>query len=342
MSYVVPSRGDVHINAPLTNISIAYAQDASHFIAARVFPTIAVMKQSDAYFTYDRGEFNRDDMAERAPATESAGGTYKIGNDTYYARVYAYHRDIPDPVRANADNPLNLDREATLFVTQKALIKRERTWAANYFTAGAPGDTWTFDVDGDSTDSGANFDPTDAAANQRLFWNNASSNPIENIREGKRYVLEATGFVPNKLTLGQAVYDALLDHPDIVGRIDRGQTSGPATTNMVTLADLFEVDEVLVMRAIVNTAGIGATAAHSFIGGKHALLSYAPPAPGIMTPSAGYTFTWAGLMGSGGEGMRIKRFRMEHLESERVEIGMAYDQKKISADLGYFFGNIVQ
>lgn len=341
MPFTQPSRSDVHVNKPLTNISIGYVQDAANFVAGRVFPQVPVAKQSDAYFTYERGDFNRDEMQERTPGTESAGGTYEIGNDTYYAKTYAYHRDIPGPVRANADNPINLDREATLFVTQKALIKREVTWAANYFTAGAPGDTWTFDVDGAASAS-ASFDPTSAANNDKVYWDDASSTPIEDVRQGKRYVLEETGFEPNKLTLGKATYDALVDHPDIVGRIDRGQTTGAARANLVTLADLFEVDEVLVMKAVKNTSQKGQTASHSFIGGKHALLSYAPAMAGIMTPSAGYTFNWTGLVGSGNEGLRIKRFYLDAIESDRVEIDMSYAQKLIAADLGYFFGGIVQ
>lgn len=339
---IQPGRGDVHVNQPLTNISIAFMQSQSNFVAGRVFPNIPVAKQSDAYFTYDRGEFNRDEAEERAPGAESAGGSYKIGNDTYYARVYAYHKDVPDQVRDNADSPINLDREATEYVTMKALIKREVQWASNYFTAGNPGDTWTFDADGVAAGaSGALFDPTDAANNQVLQWNDAASTPIEDIRTGKRYVLEETGFEPNSLTLGKAVYDALLDHPDIVGRIDRGQTDGAARANLVTLRDLFEVEEIFVMRAIKNTAKKGQTAAHSFIGGKNALLSYRPATPGLMTPSAGYTFSWTGQAGSGPDGIRIKRFRMENLESDRVEVQFSFDQKRISEDLGYFFGAIV-
>lgn len=343
MPFSQPSRSDVHVNRPLTNISIAYAQDAMNFIASRVFPVVPVSKQSDAYFTYERGEFNRDEMKERAPGTESAGGTYDIGTETYYARTRAYHRDIPEQIRANADNPINLDREAAEFVTQKGLINREINWATKYFTAGAPGDTWTFDVDGvaSGATAPASFDPTDAANNDKLHWSDASSTPIEDIRQGKRYVLEETGFEPNKLTLGKAVYDALIDHPDIVGRIDRGQTDGAARANLVTLADLFEVEEVLVMKAIKNTSKQGQAAAHSFIGGKHAMLSYAPKTAGLLTPSAGYTFNWSGLVGTGNDGMRIKRFYLDAIESDRIEIDMSYDQKIVAADLGYFFGAIV-
>jgi hypothetical protein len=341
MPFTQPSRGDVHVNRPLTNISIAFVQSQDAFVASRVFPNIPVAKKSDAYFTYDRGEFNRDEMEERTPGTESAGGSYQISTDTYFARTRAYHKDVPDEVRANADSPINLDREATEFLTRKALIKREVTWATAYFTAGAPGDTWTFDVDGAAARSAA-FDPTAAGNNDVVFWDDASSTPIEDVRLLKRYVLERTGFMPNTLTLGRPVYDALVDHPDIVGRIDRGQTTGPAMANRRALAALFEVEDVLVMDAIQNTGVEGQTAVHAFIGGKHALLSYKPASPGLMTPSAGYTFSWTGAVGSGNDGLRIKRFRMEHLESDRVEIGMSYDQKKTSADLGAFFGAIVQ
>ncbi len=343
MPFIQPSRSDVHVNRPLTNISLAFVQQADNFVAQKVFPNVPVGKQSDLYFTYDRGEFNRDEMKERSPGTESAGGTYKIGNDNYFARTRAYHRDVPDALRANADDPISLDREATIFITTKGLINREINFRTAYFTAGDPGDTWTFDVDGAATASTpANFDPTDAANNQKVFWDDASSTPIEDVRQGKRFVLESTGFMPNTLTLGRAVFDTLIDHPDIVGRLDRGQTTGPAQATRESLAALFEVDEVLVMDAIQNTAIEGATATHEFIGGKHAMLSYRPLTPGIMTPSAGYTFSWTGLLGNTPDGMRVKRFRMDHLESDRMEIDMSYDQKLISADLGYFFGGIVQ
>lgn len=343
MPYTQPSRSDVHVNRPLTNISLGFVQDAENFVAGRVFPVVPVGKQSDSYFTYDRGEFNRDEMKERAPATESAGGTYKIGTDTYFAIERAFHRDIPESVRRNADSPINLDREATMFVTQKALINREVNWVAKFFTAGAPGDTWTFDVDGAATATApASFDPTSAANNNKVFWNDNASTPIEDVRQGKRFVLEETGFKPNTLVLGRAVFDVLLDHPDIVGRLDRGQTAGPAMATKDALAALFEVDRVEVMDAVRNTAKKGQTASHSFIGGKHALLAYRPPTPGIMTPAAGYTFAWTGMLGANEEGMRITRFFMRPIKSDRIEIETFYDQKLVAPDLGYFFGSIVE
>jgi hypothetical protein len=58
-----------------------------------------------------------------------------------------------------------------------------------------------------------------------------------------------------------------------------------------------------------------------------------------MIPSAGYTFSWNGWMGASQLGHRIKRFRMEHLEADRVEVQMAFDHKIVAPDVGYFFEN---
>ena len=76
-------------------------------------------------------------------------------------------------------------------------------------------------------------------------------------------------------------------------------------------------------------------------GDEQALLTYSERSPGIMKPSAGYTFSWTGMRGAGANGGRIKRFRMEHLESDRVEIEMAFDQKQVASDLGAFFNDVL-
>ncbi len=325
-----PTAGDVHVNTPLTNISIAYLQSAENFVSQRVFPNIPVTKQSDRYYTYDRGEFNRDEAEERAPGTESAGGGYTLDNTpTYFCKVYAFHKDVPDQIRGNADAVLNLDNEATEYVTHKALIKREKLFVSKYFTSGI----WTVDIDGVAAAPGAG---------EVLFWSLDTGDPIKDIRAGRTNRLQDTGFEPNTLVMGKAVWDAVIDHPDIVDRIKYGQTPGaPAIANIEALMKLLELERIFVMKAIENTAAEGATPAHSFIGGKHALLCYVAPSPGIMTPSAGYTFSWTGWMGAGAEGNRIKRFRLEKIESDRVEGQMSFDQKLVAADCGYFFNGIV-
>lgn len=324
-----PTQGDVHVNRPLTNISIAYMQSANGFVADQVFPNIPVAMQSDLYYTYDRGFFNRDEMKKRAPGTESAGIGFEVATEPYFADVWGLHHDIPDQRRRNTDSPLQPDTEATNLLTNQALIRRERLWVDNYFKTGV----WGVDVTGNAS----------ASSNQRVFWNRDSSTPIEDIRAAKTFVQQSTGFVPNTLVLGQEVYDKLVDHPDIVDRIKYGQTPGsPAIVNVQSMAALFDLERILVASAIYNSAAEGADNVHQFIGGKNAMLCYSAPNPGIMTPSAGYTFSWTGYLAAGNQGNRITRFRMDHLRSDRVEIEMAFDQKVIGSDLGYFFSDIIE
>lgn len=325
-----PTMSDVHVNRPLTNISIATIQQAVNFIASRAFPIVPVAKQSDAYFLYASAYWDTDEMTVRAPATESDGSGYKVdGTSTYFCPLYAIHKDIPDQLRANADVPINLDREATDYVTLKALIKRERLFAANFMAAGL----WTYDYTGVAAGP---------VGTQVLQWNDAASTPIEDVWDAKQSILEHTGFEPNKLILGYPVYKTLVNHPDIIDRVKYGQTAGrPAMVDVSELAQVFKVDEVLVSRGIVNTALIGGAANRSFINGKKVLLVYAPSSPGLMTPTGGYIFSWTGYLGAGPEGNRIKRLRMDLKSADRVEIEIAFDMKLISADLGAFWDTVV-
>lgn len=313
-----PTPSDVHVNRPLSQISIAFMQNASNFVADRVFPNIPVEKQSDTYWVYDRTHFNRDEMQVRAPNAESKGSGYEVSTTPYYAPVFAFHHDIPDQVRANADSAIVPDRDATMLVSSKALIKREKTWAARYFQPGVWGTTQTTVMDWDGT-----------------------GNPIVQIRSAKRSVLLKTGFEPNTLVLGKRAADLLIDNALVVDRIQFSNNPAPAMVRMGQLAQLLELDRIFVMSGIENTAVEGAAESNAFIGTDvDALLCYAAPSPGMMIPSAGYTFSWNGMFGSSALGSRVSRFRMEAIKSDRVEIEMAYVQQLISADLGYFFDDV--
>lgn len=317
-----PTASSVHINAPLTNISIAFLQDQTRFIARRVFPTVPVKKQSDRYFLYDKKQWFRSDARERAPGTESAGSGFTIDNTpNYFAAVWALHNDVDDQVRANADNPIQPDRDATEFVTRGIMLRQELEWKAKYFTTSV----WIGSTTGGDITPGT-------------LWSAGGSTPIEDMRAQMQAVDIKTGFTPNKLILGAEVWTVLQDHPDFQERIKYTQT-GIMTTDL--LASILEIDEVLVAKAIEDTAGEGAASAHAYVFGKDALLVYASKRPGIKVPSAGYTFAWTGLLGSNAEGMTMSRFRMDALKSDRVEGEAAYDQKIVAPELGAFFSAVV-
>lgn len=315
-----PTLGDVHVNRPLTDVSVGWVQQQSDFIADRIFPQVPVEKQSDLYFTYSRADFYRSQAQKRAPSTESAGGGWAMGTDNYFADRYSIHKDVDDMVRANSDAPIRVDADATIWTTQQLWLIREIVFMATYFTPGV----WT-----NQTTPGT-------------LWNAAGSTPIQDIRRRIFERKAATGFRPNVLVLGPLVYQALTDHPDVIARVNAGQTpGGPATANAQTIARILDLDRVEIAWAVQNTAVEGATEATSFIAGKHALLAYANPTPSLQMPSAGYIFTWRGLLGAGSMGQRMKKFRMEALESDRIEGDLAFACKMVANECGHFFNGAV-
>ena len=328
-----PTARAVHVDQPLTNISIAFLQNANNFVASRVFPNIRVQKKSDVYYRYDRGFFNRNEAKLRAPATEAAIAGFGIDTDSYMAKVVSLKTQLSWQVAANADTPVQLERANTELLLHKMLIEKEVDWATRYFSTGV----WGLEEEGVAASPGTD---------EVIQWSDGTSGePIENIRKGKTDVLESTGYEPNTMVVGQRVLDALVDHPDIIDRIKYSGGVGnqnPARTSMQALAQLFEVDRILVMKGVQNTAAEGDTNAHSFIGGRSALLCYVPPTPGLMTPSAGYTFTWSGYQGASNEfGVSVRRREREIIEANEIEATMAYTHKLVAADLGKFWLDIV-
>lgn len=333
-----PNVNNVHIDAILTNISVAYLQNTDNFIADKVFPVIPVDKKSNLYFKYTKDDWFRDEAQRRADGTASAGSGYGLTTETYMADVYAFHKDIGDQTRANADNPLNPDMEATQFVTQRLLLRREVQWSSDYFTSGI----WT---SGDYVGVADNTAPL--GAGEAFKWSDYLvnptsylSNPIVDVESAKATVLQNTGYEPNTFVLGYKVFQTLKNHPLLVDRYKYTQSGAIVTEDL--LAQLFGVDRVLVAKAVVNSGAEGTNSqSYDFTVGSGALLCYTAPNPGLMTPSAGYTFMWTGVSGGLGSTIGVSRFRMEELKADRVEGEIAFDNKVVASDLGFFWSEII-
>lgn len=322
-----PTQTSVHIDAVLTNVSVAYIPKQEFFIASKAFAQVPVEHQTNKFWKYTKDDWFRDEAKRRADASESSGSGYNLGNDSYACDVFAHHKDIGDKTLGNADKGLNLHEDATRFVTTRLLLRQEVQFVNDAFKTGV----WATDITGVASAP---------SASQRIYWSDyANSDPIEDVEDGKEAILKTTGYMPNVLLIGYQVWRKLKNHPLFVDRVK--YTNSEALTKEI-IARYFEVDEILVAQSIQNTAREGATGTYNFVFGKSALLMYRNPAPSLLEPSAGYTFVWNGVSGGLGLPVAISSFRMEHLKAERIEGEAAWDNKIVATDLGYFFSNIVQ
>lgn len=333
---LMPTGRSLYINAPLTNISVGWQQTetARQFVADQVFPRVGVQQQGGLYWKYRKEDWFRGQAEKRAPATESAGGGWEVETDSYFANVWAVHKDVADQDRANAAQTFNLDRDAAIWCTQNILLAREREWTSTFMTTGV----WTGAT---GIGGGANgADLTGAAAagsNQFVQFDLAGSIPIELIAGQSIGMARRSGFRPNTLVMGPLVYNALLNNAAIIERI---KYSSPAFPTEELLRRALGVERMFVTWGIQTTANYGAaTPTFDFLSADSMLLCYTTPTPALQTPTAGYIFSWDGFLGAGAYGGRIKRFRMEAIESDRIEGEMAFDMKVVSPEMGVFFTN---
>lgn len=321
-----PTPGDVHVNRPLTNVSIMHAQSEDAFLTGKAGVTLPVEKQSDLVVRFKKGAFYRDEMAVRAPGAETPGSGFEMDSPlTYYCAVRGFHHDIADQVRANTDSPINQDRAATKLVTRKRLVNSDRRFAATMLASGAG-----WDVKRQGVASGSYTLDTNV-----IKWNDyQNSNPILDVSfYATKVQLASGGFRPKKGITTRPVWDVLKDHPDFVGLISGGATTDkPSIVSRKLVAEKFELDELIVVESIYDAELENGTWAPAFIGGSAFLLAYTPQQAALEEPSAFYNFTWNGYMGNA-MGQRVKKFRMENLASDRIEIESADDWKLTGADM---------
>jgi hypothetical protein len=325
MALLTPS--SVHIDQPLTNLTLAYVQSQENFIADKVFPTVGVAKQSDKYYIYDRASMNRSgDVKKLAPRTEVDRIGLALSNSSYYADVYGLGMDFDEQTLANEDAALEIRAAGAQTLVNRILIDREEKFASTFFAAGV----WT----GQSTPA-------------NLWSDYTNSTPITDVTTARRAMqLTSGGYKPNTMVVGKEVRDILINHPDILARLNGGATvSNTALVTNAKLAEIFEVENFYVMEAVKNSGAEGLAESNAFIGGKHALLTHTPSTAGLMTPAAGLTFAWNSISGVNNLGVSIESFSDDALKrmqvAEHIQAKLAYDMKVVGADLGYFFNTVV-
>ncbi len=324
-----PSQNAVHVDAALTNFSIAYMQDQTNFVADVVFPNVPVDHKSDKYFVFSKDAFLRAGGKQVPYGQEAPRGGFALSTSSYdVGTPWRWAFDLTPDVLANADGGVNIDQAASNYVMSGLLIQREVQWAAAYFTTGV----WGTDVVG-----GTGF----------TQWNDdANSDPITDISTARATILSNTGYLPNTLCVSFWVHEALKKHPLIIDRLKYvGGASKAITAEM--LAAMFEVDRYVVAKAVQATSQEGETVSTALVLGKNALLCYSAPAPGLLAHSAGYNFVWSKLTGMNNLGVATFRYPMPHLGvssnsvTERIEGQYAYSLQVTGKDLGYFFSNAV-
>jgi hypothetical protein len=164
-----------------------------------------------------------------------------------------------------------------------------------------------------------------------------NSNPIDAILQA----CDAMIMRPNKLIMGQAVWTKFRQHPKVVEAVKATGAGGVNAYGVVArqaVADLLEMQEVMVGQSFVNTAAKGAAVTMSRCWGKFCALMYTEPVAGTQGAT---TF---GFTAEAGGGPRVRNWMEPQRGADGVEVVQMVDTVKEvlpANDLGYLFSAAV-
>ena len=275
---------------------------------------VPVRKQSDKYYICDseRETFRQSDD-RRAPGTAANEVNFSLSTDSYYCEDHALTSAIPDEERENADPVIQPNIDRTEFLRAKIDLNKEIELAGMLTSTSVITQSTTLTSTGQ--------------------WSHADSNPITAVETAKATIMASVQEMPNTLVLPYEVYAKVRLHAAVVARVAYGSVG---TVNEQILAQIFDVERVLVPRAFKNTAAPGQTASMAYVWGKNALLCYVPPRPALKQVSLAYTFGWSGAPGSV-DGNRVELWREERRKADVVRVQRYYDQKVIAAGAAYLW-----
>lgn len=319
-----PTASSVHIDAAITQFSLAYMAEPNNYLGTRPFPVIQVDKKTDKYWIWTKNDWLRMQMERRGPGQESAGSGFTLTSDTYSCDVFALHKDIDHITAANAD--VNLERATARWLAQQALIKFDAQLVSDFLGTGK----WAQDYTGVASAPGAN---------QFVQWNDQTvSDPRADIEAGKLKILSTTSMMPNTFIMGYQVFQALKMHPDFRAQL---QYTSPDSITADMLGAILDIPRVFVNMGAYATNVEGETAAYSMVQGKTAWLGYVDPNPSAEVPTSAVIFEWTGVSQGLGAGVAVSQFPIPEKKVQRYEIESAWDNKIVGSDLGVFFTSAI-
>jgi len=273
-----PSPDSVHIPTYQPGILVRYQNN--EMVGNRLMPVVKVGNRSNVIASIPFGTgLSPTDTRLAGQGANLPELTWKVSNQgTYLVEDYGLMTFIPKQVAQNADAPFVEVRQTTAEILADTLeLMQEIDIAATVGTA---------------ANYASGYSTTIVTATDK--WDNPASDPADQVRTGVAKILRAPG-VKLVVVLGRDVFRALQKHPKVLAAMyGRASTVGGATPLAVTpqlLAQVFEVDEVVVGKAKKNTANDGQTVSLSDVWSGFAAVVAVQERPSpLRTNAFGYQF----------------------------------------------------
>lgn len=310
----MPLKSQLHTDQLLSNVSIKYKNDS--YIAQEMLPQVPVKKDSDLYRIFDRNfRLPETIRSSKGVAREAS---FDVTTGQYILVQHSLKDYVSDRDAENYDIS-DLRADTTEFLTDKILLRLENDVANLFVNQTSTGNTnasWSL--------------KHSLSAAQQWSLDSVTSNPIPQMDTAATVILENSGKVANYAMVPHRCLIAAKNHSSVIDRIK--YTSADITPAMI--AGLFDVPQLLVGKAVIETTEEGATTTSiSAIWGDNVFVGYKPAKASPLAPSAGYIFMNNIPM--------TKRWRVEERQSEAIEVNLHFQAKVVASLCGYLLQDVL-
>lgn len=300
------------IDPYLTGITVAFRNPSAALIADKVLPRVQVNKEEFGYNSFDANDaFTIPDtrVGRTSAVNQVEFGATRLTDQT---EDYGLEDPIPFKDIENArESGYDPEGRATEVITDLILLDREVRAANKVFS------TSTYAAGSKTTLAGVN-----------QWSDTANSDPVTVLENA----IDGMLVKPNKLVLGRAVWTALKRHPKVVTAV-LGSANSTGRVTAERLAEILEIQEVVVGEGWINTARKGQTASMARAWGKSAALLYINP---NADADRGITFGFTAQFGKR-VAMRYEDIKIGLDGGVIVRVGERVKEKVVASNLGYLF-----
>lgn len=298
--------------------------DQQGFIASKLFPVLDVTLAADTFGKIPLEQLLIEPELKRAPKAAYSRSDMTFTTDSYTTQEYGLEGVVDDNQAKKYRHYFDAEmavRNRTVHTVMKAMEKRVAALTFNTTT----------------------YTGASKFLSVSTEWSTASTaTPINDVEFGVRKIRANTGLWANALVISKTVYRNLRLCTQIIDRIasaGAGQATKASDITPALLAQVFDLDYVLVGGGTKNTAAEGQTATPGDIwDDEYAFVCRIAESNDIEEPCLGRTFHWTDdgsqVLGT------IETYRDESRRGDIVRVRHQTHEKILYTECGFLLGNI--
>lgn len=302
-------------NPLLTRLSLARRNAAVGYVAEFGSPTISIPAGEPShgeYYVFDEKSFFQSPDNEIADGAAAREIFLNASTQNYKCRSFGSKAGYTQKELDDfGGTEMALQRAKMNMITDADMIAHERRVASLLTTAGS------YASANKTTLSGADQ------------WDNAASDPFNNIVDAKLAIKQNSGQEPNAMIVSYSnFWKGLAKHPDIISRVQAQQKdSGFRAITPALVGSLFDVDLRVASSVYVSSNPGQSTVSKSFCWGNFALIFHRTPTPAKEIINLSYTFAY--------KNFEMRTYYDEDKDKFFVSNKHIVDSKLVAAGVGY-------